>query len=453
MNLASKLAARAEAGNPVRVGLIGAGKFGSMILAQARLTPGIQIMGIADLDPERARQACRRTGWADAQVAAQDFETARQDGGTHITDDAEKLIKVDGLDIVVEATGHPPAGIAFALQAIEHGRHLVMVNVEADVVAGPLLAQKARQAGLVYSMAYGDQPALICEQVDWARACGFEIACAGRGVKYLPEFHASTPETVWNYFYVGAELAERGGMNPKMCNSFIDGSKPSIETTAVCNATGLTPQSEGLRFPPGSRFELADICKPESAGGQLEHSGTVEAVTSLRRDGTAVEHDIALGVFVVVEADNDYVSNCFEEYHLMYDSTSRYSALYRPTHLIGLELGISLASIGVRGEPTGTPIGFQADVVATAKRDLKAGEMLDGEGGYCVWGKQFPAQRSLEMGGLPLGLAHDVKLLGDVAEGAQVTWRDVEIDENDLAVRTRREMEAEFGGGDGGKRT
>ena len=444
MNLATMLKARAEAGNPIRVGMIGAGKFGAMFLAQARLTPGMQIVAISDLNPARAKEACRRTGWPEEQFSATSLEEARWTGATFVTDDTDAMIDFDGIDIVIEATGNPRAGIRHCLRSIDAGHHIIMVNVEADVVAGPLLAERARRAGVIYSLAYGDQPALICEHVDWARACGFEVVSAGKGTRYHPSFHASTPDTVWENFGITPEMAARVGNNPQMFNSFIDGTKSGIEMTAVCNATGLTPQPGGLKFPPASAYDLAEICKPESEGGTLSHSGTTEVVSSLHRDMTPVEHHLQIGTYVVVRAETDFVRHCIEEYRFLPDRTFSYSALYRPSHLIGLELGVSVASIGLRNEPTGAPTGFRSDVVATAKKDLRPGEILDGEGGYCVWGKQMPAAESLRIGGLPLGLAHNVKLTNAVRAGEPVRWADVEVDEADLAVRIRREMERAF---------
>jgi len=313
------------------------------------------------------------------------------------------------------------------------------------LVAGPLLARKARAAGTVYSLAWGDQPALICEHVDWARACGFKVIAAGKGTRYEPHYHRSTPDTVWDILDKYLQIEDRGSINPKMFNSFVDGTKSGIEMTAVCNATGLLPQSEGLGFPPASRFELADVCKPRAAGGTLEREGVTEVTSSVYRDGRDVPHHLALGTYVVFEGESDYARRCFKEYHLLPDRSGRYAALYRPIHMIGLELGISVASVALRAEATGAPVCFNSDVVATAKRALKAGEILDGEGGFCVWGKQVPAERSLAEGFLPLGLAHEVRLERDVAEGECLKWSDVDYDENDLAVRVRREMEAAFG--------
>ncbi|HSD52277.1 MAG TPA: Gfo/Idh/MocA family oxidoreductase, partial [Candidatus Methylomirabilis sp.] len=275
MNLHRMLLERAEKGTPIRVGLIGAGKFGSMFLAQARLTPGIHVFGIADLELARAQEACRRTHWPAEQYGAPSFAVARKTGTTHLTDDAFALIAADGLDVVIEATGSPSAGIRHALAAIEHGRHIVMVTVEADVLAGPLLNRRARQAGVVYSLAYGDQPAIICELVDWARASGFSVVCAGKGTRYHPDFHASTPETVWENFGWSRETVAKAGVNPKMYNSFIDGTKSGIEMTAVCNATGLTPPPDGLGFPPCAAVDIAKVCKPRADGGTLHHKGTV----------------------------------------------------------------------------------------------------------------------------------------------------------------------------------
>jgi predicted homoserine dehydrogenase-like protein len=444
MNLAKLLAARAAADNPVRVGLIGAGKFGSMFLAQVRLTAGMHLLGIADLQIEQAAGNCRQAGWSSEQIAAASLDEARQSGATHIGDDAMALIAHPALEVVIDATGDPRIGIRHCLAAIANGKHVIMVNVEADVVAGPLLARRAEQAGVVYSLAWGDQPALIAEHVDWARACGFRVVCAGKGTRYLPNYHGLTPDTVPDVLRQYLEI-DPGSINIKMFNSFLDGTKSGIEMTAVCNATGLTPQDGGLNFPPATRFELAEVCKPAPQGGSLSRAGTTEVVSSLYRDGTAVPNDLAMGTYVVIEGETDYARQCFREYHMLADSSGQFAALYRPIHMIGLELGISVASAALRGEPTGAPVAFRSDVVAVAKRDLKKGEILDGEGGYMVWGKQLPAPASLARGGLPLGLAGNIPLTRDIAEGALLTWDDAAIDATDHAVIVRREMEAAFG--------
>ena len=445
MNLHSKLLEREAAGRPVSVGVIGAGKFGTMFLSQARLTRGMHVAGVADLDVARARSQLKTAGWPEPAYVASSLADAHGQRATFVTQDAAALIADPRIEVIVEATGVPGAGIQHCLSAIEHGKHIVMVNVEADAVAGPLLARKAKGAGVVYSLAWGDQPALICEHVDWARAAGFKVICAGKGTRYEPHYHQSNPDNVWDILDKYLNITDRASINPKMFNSFVDGTKSGIEMTAVCNATGLSPQSDGLHFPPATRFELAEVCKPKSVGGTLEKEGVTEVTSSVYRDGSDVPHHLALGTYVVIEGETDYARRCFKEYAMLPDKSGQYAALYRPIHMIGLELGISVASCALRGEPTGAPTGFRSDVVATAKRALKAGEMLDGEGGFCVWGKQTPAARSLERGLLPLGLAHNVKLKRDIQEGGALKWADVAYDANDNAVKVRREMEAAFG--------
>src|SRR5262245_36092752 len=444
MNLSSMLRERAAAGRPIRIAQIGAGKFGTMFLSQVRLTPGMHLAGLADLMPARAKERLKGVGWPQEQIEARSLGEALKAGTTFVTDDALGLIAAPDIDVVIEATGDPATGIRLAGAAIAHGKHIVMVNVEADALAGPLLAERARKAGVIYSLAWGDQPALICEHVDWARACGFSVVAAGKGTRYHPTYHQSTPDTVWDILMQYLPIQDRSHINPKMFNSFLDGTKSGIEMTAVCNATGLVPQSTGLGFPPASRFELADVCKPRAEGGTLEKKGVTEVVSSLYRDGTDVPHHLAMGTYVVVESESPYAGQCFVEYNCLPDKSGRYATLYRPTHMIGLELGISVASVALRGEPTGAPVCFNSDVVATAKRPLKKGEVLDGEGGFAVWGRQVPAEVSLAEGYLPLGLASDVKLTSDVAEGQALRWSDVAVDGTADAVRTRREMEAMF---------
>ena len=430
LNLHSLAAKRAQ--DPIGVALIGAGKFGSMFLAQVPTMPGIAVRAIADLDPARVGEKLAGLGWAEGRIAS-----------VRSTRDVAEAIGADDVDVVIEATGDPVAGIRHALQVIEAGKHLVMVNVEADVLAGPALAARAEAAGVVYSLAYGDQPALIAEQVDWARACGFQVAAAGKGTKYLPAYHASTPDTVWAHYGLTADEAKAAGMNSQMFNSFLDGTKSAIEMAAVANACGLGVPEDGLQFPPCSATRLAEVlgsrlAPPRNGTGR----GIVEVVSSLDRDGTNVPQDLRWGVYVVLEAPNDYAAACFRQYGLPTDATGRFAAMYKPFHLIGMELGISVYSAALRGEPTGAPTGFRGDAVAVAKRDLKAGETLDGEGGFTVWGKLVPARRSVDMAALPIGLAKDVGVTRDVAAGEIVTRHDVTLDEGSQAMALRLETEA-----------
>src|SRR5258706_201812 len=359
MNLFSKLQDREAQGKPLRVGLIGAGKFAAMYLAQVPRTPGVRLVAIADLAPANARTNLERIGWSPAVISA-----------TSISDDWQKLVSNPEIDIVIEATGNPVAAVEHILAALKHGKHVVNVTVEADAFCGPMLAQKAKEAGVVYSLAYGDQPAIICDLVDWARAAGFPVVAAGRGHKWLPHYAQSTPETGRGYY-------------------------------------GLTPEQA-------------------------------------KRDGTAIPYDIRFGVWVVFEGESEYIRRCFSEYGVKTDPSGRYACMYKRWHLIGLEVGISVASVGLRGEPTGCATGWRADAIAVAKKDLRESEILDGEGGYTVVGRLMPAADSLAQGCLPLGLAHGWKLLRPVAAGEALKWSDVAFEANLPAVKLRREMEISF---------
>jgi predicted homoserine dehydrogenase-like protein len=444
MSLYSKLQQRAAQGKPVRIGLIGAGKFGSMYLAQVPRTPGVHLAGIADLSPTGARANLERVGWKPEQAMAPSLDAALQSGATHVGEDWQALVRHPAIDVIVECTGHPIAAVDHCLEAFANGKHVVNVTVEADAFCGPLLARKAAEAGVIYSLAFGDQPALICDLVDWARTCGFPVVAAGRGHKWLPHFSESTPDTVWGYYGLTPEQARRGGLNPKMFNSFLDGSKPSIESTAVANATGLGVPSNGLLYPPASVEDIPFVTRPVSEGGVLERKGMVEVISSLETNGRKIPYDIRMGVWVTVEAETEYIKNCFEEYNAHTDPSGRYFTLYKRWHLIGLEVGVSVASVALRGEATGVATCWNADVVATAKRDLTPGDVLDGEGGYTVWGKLLPAATSARMGGLPLGLAHDVKMVRPVKKGQSLGWADVAMDTTTRAWQIRKEMEAMF---------
>ena len=446
MALHHLLQQRHAAGQPVRVGVIGAGKFGSMYLSQVPRTPGVHVVGIADLSPATAQANLARVGWPAEQARAPSLDHAMQTSQTHVGDDWQALVSHPGVEVIVECTGHPVAAVEHCLQSFANGKHVVNVTVEADAFCGPLLAKRAGEAGVVYSLAYGDQPAMICDLVDWARTCGFPVVAAGRGHKWLPHFCQSTPETVWGHYGLTPEQAERGGLNPKMFNSFLDGSKPAIECAAVANATGLAVPSNGLLYPAASIDQIPCVTRPQAHGGVLERKGMVEVISSLRPDGTPLDYDIRMGVWVTVEAETDYIKHCFEEYNAQTDPSGRYFTLYKRWHLIGLEVGVSVASVALRGEATGVAQGWHADVVATAKRDLRPGDTLDGEGGYTVWGKLLPVSTSLSLGGVPLGLAHDIKVVRPVSCGSVVTWNDVAMDTSTKAYALRQGLEQGFGG-------
>jgi predicted homoserine dehydrogenase-like protein len=433
MFLQQAISKRIDNNNPVKVALIGAGKFGSMFLSQVPSTLGLEVLVIADLKPENAIKACKNVGWSDDLI-----------NKTKFVDKGIDAIKLNEVEVVIEATGFPAAGIEHARQAFHNGKHIIMVNVEADVLAGAALVKEANSAGVVYSMAYGDQPALTAEIVEWARASGFNVTSAGKGTRYQPIYHKSSPDTVWDYYGLTHEEAKKAGMNPKMFNSFLDGTKSGLEMAAIANACDLEVPTNGLLFPPCGMDDLANILKPMKSGGLLEKNGQVEVVSSLERDGRPVFKDLRWGVFAVLEAPNEYAASCFKQYGMNTDDSGKFSAMYKPFHLIGMELNISVFSAALLFQPTGQTQKFTGDVVSTTKKILKKGEILDGEGGATVWGKLVPSKLSLSMEALPIGLAHGIKLKNEIKENEIITWNDVEFSPNDPAISYRRSMEIDF---------
>lgn len=442
MSLHHQLQVRQSSKNPIRIGVIGAGKFGSMFLSQAAIIPGIHVVGIADLNVAQARSNLANSHWPEEKYSASSFDDALKQGSTFVGDSVEALVAHPLIDIIVEATGNPIVASDHILMAFANGKHVISATVELDSFAGLAVAREAEKAGVIYSMAYGDQPAMTCELVDWARTCGFKVAAAGRGHKWHPDFRFSTPETVWDNWGLTLEQVEAGRLNPKMFNSFLDGTKPAIESAAIANACGLHVPSQGLTYPLGSIDDIPMLMRPHEHGGMLEQSGTVEVINGLKEDGSEFDYNIRMGVFVVVEAETDYQRKCFAEYKVQTDDTGRYMCLYKRWHLIGLELGMSVANVALRGEATGVAQDFIGDVVAVSKRDLAAGEILDGEGGYTVAGQLRPSVTSLSHKMLPLGLTGGLKMRNDVKADTILTYDDVELDENLSAVKLRRSLEA-----------
>lgn len=428
--LNERLAAREREGRPIRVGVIGAGRFGAMIICQLAAMRGMRPSVVADLDVSRARAALAHAGVADDQVV----EAGRSDranpaiarGDSAVTGDASVLIQSD-VDVVVDATGSPEAAAASALAAIRRGRHVVMVTVEADVLVGAVLRRAADTAGVVYSAAYGDQPALIVELYDWARSLGFEVVAAGKGTKYLPAYRKGVPDDIWERY--GMPGHEGAGLNPKMYNSFADGTKSAIEMAAVANMTGLRPDVRGMHFPPAGVETLPEILKPVEDGGILHHTGVVEVVSSIDREGHPVPHDLRWGVYVVLTSSSAYTRQCFADYGMPVDRTRKYAAFYRPYHLVGMELPLSIARATLDHEATGTPLSIpQAAVVCAAKRDLGTGDVLDGEGGATVYGLIEDATVAAQQRLLPIGLSHGARIVRPVPEDGLARIEDVSLE-------------------------
>ncbi len=447
MGLYALLQQREEIKKPIKIGVIGAGTFSSAFLSQARYTPGMQLVGVAELDLEKAKNACVKAGWPEDVIVTGGSPSAINDaaasGKITLTDNADQLLQAE-MDVIVEATGVTEAGTHHAWTALESGKHVIMVNVETDALLGLALKRKASEKGILYLMAYGDQPSIICELIDWARTVGAEVVCAGKGTRYQPKYHYSTPDTVWNYFGFSEEQLAARNYNPQMYNSFLDGTKSAIEMCAVANASGLVPQPGGLQFPPVGVDKLPDVLKPKAAGGILEHSGTVEVVASENRDETPVRNHLRWGLYVVFRAVTDYMLEFLSSHESQTDASGQYSVVYRPFHLIGLELGMSVASVVLRGEDTGSPGSFIADVASVAKKDLKPGDVLDGEGGYTVFGRLVRAADSVSHKYLPIGLGRGVKVIRPVAKSSFLTYDDLEMDSNQFSFKIRRQLEEEL---------
>ena len=308
-----------------------------------------------------------------------------------------------------------------------------MVNVEADVLVGPVLKTMADEAGVVYSLAYGDQPAIIEELYDWAASLGFEVVAAGKGTKYLPAYRQSTPEQALLTYGYSEEEAASGGLNPQMYNSFLDGTKSAIEMCSVANMTGLVPDVPGMHFPPAGVAELPNVLRPESDGGILSGKGVVEVVSSLRRDGSEIANSLRWGVYVVLTTDSLYLRTCLGEYGVAMDESGTYGLMYRPYHLVGMEAPVSIAKAALYNEPTGAPRARVGEVVAVAKKNLEPGDVLDGEGGATVYGSLVEAAQASIEDLVPIGFCHGARVARQVAGGRMLTQGDVELPEGGFA--------------------
>ena len=409
----------------INIAFIGCGKFISMFLSQYNQLKKIKIDTIIDLDIERAKSNCIKSGLKKETVEKINFVNSLDN------------ILNKNIDIYIEATGNPVAGTQHACKVIQAKKDIIMVNVEADVLCGKYLSDLAKENNVIYSMAYGDQPSLILEQIEWARLNGFFVTCAGKGTKYHPSFEYSTPESVWNNYGMTADEAKNAGMNPKMFNSFVTGDKSSIEMAAVANASGLECPVNGLTYPPVGVYDIANKLIPKDKGGHIDHEGQVEVISSIDRKKIQIENDLRWGVYIVIKAQNNYVKNCFKEYGMVTDNSGEYSAIWRPYHYVGLELAQSIYSIALDRKPTGYTKFFNADVVSVAKKDLASGEILDGEGGFASRGRLVASKDSIEGKFLPLGLSDGAKIKKSIKKDEFIKIDDVEINWKQEVLKAR----------------
>ncbi len=413
MFLHTKLESRTD---PIRIAFIGCGKFVSMFLAQYNHLNKIQIDSIVDININQAKKNCLNSGLRSEDIKKINFSNSLDE------------ILDRNIEIFIEATGNPIIGTVHADKIIKNKKNVILVNVEADITCGKYLSDLAKKKNVICSMAYGDQPSLILEQIEWARLNGFEVICAGKGTKYHPTFEYSTPDTVWGHYGLTKERAEsESGMNPKMFNSFLCGDKSAIEMCAVSNAANLKCPSNGLTFPPVGVYDIAKKMIPKKDGGLIDIEGQVEVISSIDLEKKDIENDLRWGVYIVLKAKNEYVKNCFKDYGMVTDTSGNYSAIWRPYHYIGLELAQSIYSIALDNRATGFTKNYNAEVASIAKKDLKKGEKLDGEGGFCARGRLITSEKSKREKILPLGLSDNAILKKDISRDEIIKMEDVEL--------------------------
>lgn len=442
------LAQRAAENNPIRVGIIGAGKFGAGLVAQLSQMKGMEASVIADIDLGHARHA-----YTSSKVPAEAIREVKtsagineaiQDGQPAVVEDGLLLARADLVDVVVEVTGIPEVGARMGYEAITHNKHLIMVNVEADVTVGPILKHLADSAGVVYSLVDGDQPGVTMNMIEWARTLGFEIVAAGRGTVFYADDRIGTPDNVPERFGFSEEMIARRTINLKMYNSFRDGSKAQIEMTALANMAGLVPDVRGMHEPSLNIAEIAQVFSLREEGGILSQHGVVELANSVAEDGrTMLEAPLGMGVFVVIRTDHPFTQEDLASYYLHPGGDGHNFLLYRPYHLVAVEAPISIAQAVLYGQPTGAPLTRPtAEVVAVAKRHLEEGEQLDGSGGYTVYGLIERAEVARTQNLLPLGLASRVELKQDVPQDSPITYDMVDLDEDSFVLKLRRLQDA-----------
>ena len=446
--LSHLLARRSAEGNPIRVGIIGAGKFGAGLVAQISQMRGMEVCAIADIDPAHARHAYMSSSVPGEDIRAVEtvmgLDDAIHAGKPAIVEDGLLIPGCDLVDVVVEATGVPEVGARMAYETLTHNKHLVMVNVETDVTVGALLRRLADSAGVVYTLVDGDQPGVTMNMVEWARTLGFEVVAAGRGTVFFGDDRAGTPDTVPERFGFSGEMIERRTINFKMYNSFRDGSKAQIEMTALANMAGLAPDVRGMHEPSLNIPDIARAFSLREEGGILGRQGVVELANSVAEDGqTMLENPLGMGVFAVIRTEHSFTQEDLQGYHLHPGGDGKNFLLYRPYHLVAVEAPISIARAALYGVPTGSPLPRPtAEVIAVAKRDLKQGDALDGSGGYTVNGLIERAEAARAENLLPLGLASGVTLKEDAAQGTPITYDMVELDEASFVLKLRRLQDA-----------
>ena len=439
---------RARRSDPALMAVVGVGRMGRGIVDQVSTMTGLEVRALADIDGDRALRGFTENGWDRDDVVVTDSLAAAQDavkaGNAVATEDALLPPQLD-LDAVVESTGVPEVGAEVAETSIRHRHHTVMLNVEADVVVGPILARRARDAGVVYTLAAGDQPGAIFEMAEWALSLGFRIVCAGRGTVLFPDDHHATPEKY-------LEIAQRNRMNPKMYNEFRDGTKSQLEMVAVGNVLQMPPEVRGMHEPQCGWQDLGKVFALENDGGILKREGVIDMANAVRADGEYVHEDkVFPGVFVVVTSSHAGVrSSMAALFEPGFGGTAQQWGpnwgLFRPYHLACVEVPMSVARAVVQGRPTGDLQGTMvAELITVAKRDLKPGDELDGGGGYTVYGlaEKYDVARAQNL--LPFGFAYSGRVKRPVPIDEALTWDDVDVNRSGFLYELRQEQDRLLG--------
>ncbi|MEE9315162.1 MAG: Gfo/Idh/MocA family oxidoreductase [Rhizobiaceae bacterium] len=428
--LAADLAKRDDEGKPVRVCIIGAGEMGTDLVTAIRQMRGVEIASIVDRRLKTAKPAIKIAGYDDdmgvicegAGAITKTLEAKR----IPIVQDAHEALSHDLVDVVIDATGVPEAGAELGMASLNAGKHLVMMNVEADVTVGAVMQNEAAKRGLVYTVGAGDEPSSVMEMYDWVTALGYPVVAAGKGKNNAFNIDA-VPDDY-------REEAERRNMNPRMLVEFVDGSKTMVEMCCIANATGLTPDKPGMHGPDCSLEDLHKVLCPVEDGGVLSKKGCVDFT---------VGQGVAPGIFVIADMSHHRVRERLNDLHL---GEGPYYTFYRPYHLTSLEVPLSAARAALYGtsdmKPLPRPV---AEVCALAKKDLKAGDTLDfiGETSYRSWAMRADEARAV--GAIPVGLLDKGKILNDIPRGTLITNKDVAVNKDTPLYRLRAEQDAWLG--------
>jgi predicted homoserine dehydrogenase-like protein len=414
-------------GRPIRVGVSGAGWIGSGFVAQVAHIPGMKVSLIADVDPHLALEAFLATG-----IKADDIlETERpnqaidalRSGKRVITGDYTLASRLDDIDIVADITPSPAIGAITADSCIKNGKNIVMVNIEADVTIGRILKKLAKEAGILYTVSSGDEPGCLAELWDFVKSLGFEPMVIGKG-KNNPLDCSANPNTV-------AESARRTNKDPFQVASYVDGTKTMFEMTCAANATGCRPMQRGMVGPQATLQNVSQIFALKEDGGITKFPGAVDFVQGSSMSG---------GVFITVRVEDARIR---EDMEYLKVGKGKYYTFFRPYHLWFLEAPFSVAQAYLQGKVWMAPLDQSvADVMTVAKTDLNPGEVLDEFGGYTFYGTMERAEIARQLNALPVGLAPKAILTTTVKAGDIITWDAVQLDENSVVVKLRRQQDA-----------